>query len=171
MTSRIAYRTCHLCEATCGLELHLDARDITLVRGDREDVFSPGYLCPKGTALKHLESDGDRVRTPLLRTDNGFREASWDEAFEAIDAGLTPLRERHGNDALAVYVGNPNAHNLSGLVYGRVLLQAARTKNVYSANTVYQMPKQVSGGLMFGTGLSIPVPDVDRTDYLLILGA
>jgi anaerobic selenocysteine-containing dehydrogenase len=171
MTSRIAYRTCHLCEATCGLELHLDGRDITLVRGDHDDVFSHGYLCPKGTALKHLEKDRDRVRTPLLRSGNGFREASWDEAFAAIDAGLTPLRERYGNDALAVYVGNPNAHNLSGLVYGRVLLQAARTKNVYSASTVDQMPKQVSGGLMFGTGLSIPVPDVDRTDYLLMLGA
>ncbi len=171
MTSRIAYRTCHLCEATCGLELHLDGRDITLVRGDREDVFSHGYLCPKGTALKHLETDRDRVRAPLLRTENGFREVSWDEAFAAIDAGLSPLRERYGNDALAVYVGNPNAHNLSGLAYGRVLLQAARTKNVYSASTVDQMPKQVSGGLMFGTALSIPVPDVDRTDYLLMLGA
>ncbi len=144
MTSRIAYRTCHLCEATCGLELHLDGRDITLVRGDRDDVFSHGYLCPKGTAIKHLETDRDRVRAPLLRTENGFREVSWDEAFAAIDAGLSPLRERYGNDALAVYVGNPNAHNLSGLVYGRVLLQAARTKNVYSASTVDQMPKQVS---------------------------
>jgi anaerobic selenocysteine-containing dehydrogenase len=171
MISRIAYRTCHLCEATCGLELHLEGRDITLVRGDRDDVFSHGYLCPKGTALKHLETDRDRVRVPLLRTENGFREVSWDEAFAAVDAGLTPLRERYGNDALAVYVGNPNAHNLSGLVYGRVLLQAARTKNVYSASTVDQMPKQVSGGLMFGTALSIPVPDVDRTDYLLMLGA
>ncbi len=171
MTSRIAYRTCHLCEATCGLELHVEGRDITLVRGDRDDVFSHGYLCPKGTALKHLERDRDRVRAPLLRTENGFREVSWDEAFAAIDAGLTPLRERYGNDALAVYVGNPNAHNLSGLVYGRVLLQAARTKNVYSASTVDQMPKQVSGGLMFGTALSIPVPDLDRTDYLLMLGA
>jgi anaerobic selenocysteine-containing dehydrogenase len=171
MTTRIAYRTCHLCEATCGLELHLEGRDITLVRGDRDDVFSHGYLCPKGSALKHLENDRDRVRAPLVRTENGFREVSWDEAFATIDAGLTPLRERYGNDALAVYVGNPNAHNLSGLVYGRVLLQAARTKNVYSASTVDQMPKQVSGGLMFGTALSIPVPDVDRTDYLLMLGA
>ncbi len=171
MSARIAYRTCHLCEATCGLELHLEGREITLVRGDRDDVFSHGYLCPKGTALKHLETDPDRVRVPLLRTETGFREVSWDEAFAAIDAGLTPLRERYGNDALAVYVGNPNAHNLSGLVYGRVLLQAARTKNVYSASTVDQMPKQVSAGLMFGTALSIPVPDVDRTDYLLMLGA
>ncbi len=169
--TRTAYRTCHLCEATCGLELHLDGRAITLVRGDRDDVFSHGFLCPKGTALKQLESDPDRIRRPLVRRGDTFHEVSWDEAFEAIDAGLTPIREQYGPDALAVYLGNPTAHNLAGLVYGRVLLQAARTKNVYSASTVDQMPKQVSAGLMFGGALTIPVPDVDRTDYLLMLGA
>jgi anaerobic selenocysteine-containing dehydrogenase len=170
--TRTAYRTCHLCEATCGLELHLDRSDaITLVRGDRDDVFSHGFLCPKGTALKHLEADPDRVRRPLIRRGSEFHEATWDEAFEAIDAGLSPIRERYGPDALAIYLGNPSAHNLAGLVYGRVLLQAARTKNIYSASTVDQMPKQVSAGLLFGGALTIPVPDIDRTDYLLVLGA
>jgi anaerobic selenocysteine-containing dehydrogenase len=170
--ARIAYRTCHLCEATCGLELHLDGREITLVRGDRDDVFSHGYLCPKGTALKHLEADPDRVRTPLVRDrDGSFRPAGWDEAFAVVDEGIARVRERYGNDALAVYVGNPSAHNLAGLVYNRVVIQAARTPNVYSASTVDQMPKQVAAGLMFGAALSIPVPDVDRTDYLLVLGA
>jgi len=86
--TRIEYRTCHLCEATCGLELHLEGREITLVRGDRADVFSHGYLCPKGTAVKHLEADPDRVRTPLVKENGRFREATWDEAFAAIDAGL-----------------------------------------------------------------------------------
>ncbi len=167
----IGYRTCHLCEATCGLELHLEGRAITLVRGDRDDVFSHGYLCPKGTALKQLEADPDRVRRPLLREAEGFREVSWDDAFAAIDTGLSAVRDRFGPEALAVYLGNPNAHNLAGLVYNRALLQAARTPNVFSASTVDQMPKQVSAGLMFGTALSIPVPDVDRTDYLLLLGA
>jgi len=172
MDTRIEYRTCHLCEATCGLELHLDGREITLVRGDRDDVFSKGYLCPKGTALKHLEADPDRVRRPLVRNDDGsFREVDWDEAFRVIDAGLTRVREQYGNDALGVYLGNPGAHNLAALVYSRVVLQAARTKNVFSASTVDQMPKQVSAGLMFGGALTIPVPDVDRTDYLLMLGA
>jgi len=169
--TRTEYRTCHLCEATCGLELHLDGRAITLVRGDRDDVFSHGFLCPKGTALKQLEADPDRIRRPLLRDGDSFREVSWDEAFEAIDAGLTPIREQYGPDGLAVYLGNPGAHNLAGLVYSRVLLQAARTKNIYSASTIDQMPKQVSAGLMFGGALTIPVPDVDRTDYLLMLGA
>ncbi len=170
-TTRIEYRTCHLCEATCGLELHLDGRAITLVRGDRDDVFSHGYLCPKGTAVKQLESDPDRIRRPLVRRGDAFHEVSWDEAFDEIDAGLTPIRDQYGPDALAIYLGNPGAHNLAGLVYNRALLQAARTKNVYSASTVDQMPKQVSAGLMFGGGLTIPVPDVDRTDYLLMLGA
>ena len=169
--TRTEYRTCHLCEATCGLELRLEGRAITLVRGDRDDVFSHGFLCPKGTALKQLESDPDRIRTPLVRRGDTFHEATWDEAFEAIDAGLAPIREQYGPDALAIYLGNPSAHNLAGLVYNRVVLQAARTKNVYSASTVDQMPKQVSAGLMFGGGLTIPVPDVDRTDYLLMLGA
>jgi anaerobic selenocysteine-containing dehydrogenase len=169
--TRTAYRTCHLCEATCGLELHLDDSGITLVRGDRDDVFSRGFLCPKGTALKHLEADADRIRRPMIRRGDTFHEVSWDEAFEAIDAGLAPIREQHGPDALAVYLGNPSAHNLAGLMYGRVFLQAARTKNVYSASTVDQMPKQVSAGLMFGGALTIPVPDIDRTDYLLMLGA
>ena len=170
-SARTEYRTCQLCEATCGLELHLEGREITLVRGDRDDVFSHGFLCPKGTALKQLEADPDRIRRPLVRRGDTFHEVTWDEAFEAIDAGLTPIREQYGPDALAVYMGNPSAHNLAGLVYNRVLLQAARTKNVYSASTVDQMPKQVSAGLMFGGGLTIPIPDIDRTDYLLMLGA
>ena len=98
----ITYRTCHLCEATCGLELHHEGREITLVRGDRDDVFSHGFLCPKGTAIKHLEADPDRVRTPMIRTGETWREATWDEAFELIDERLTAIRAEHGNDALAI---------------------------------------------------------------------
>jgi anaerobic selenocysteine-containing dehydrogenase len=170
MTS-IAYRTCHLCEATCGLELHIDGGEIALVRGDREDVFSRGYLCPKGTAIKHLESDPDRVRTPMIRRGDTWHEVTWSEAFAEIDRRLGDVRAAHGNDSVAVYLGNPNAHNLGPVLYNRVFLQALGSANVYSASTVDQMPKQVSAGLMFGTALSVPVPDVDRTDYLLMLGA
>jgi anaerobic selenocysteine-containing dehydrogenase len=170
--TRIEFRTCPLCEATCGLELHLNERtEITLVRGDKDDVFSHGYLCPKGTALKQLESDPDRLRTPQIRTGDTWRDASWDDAFAEVERGLTEVIDRHGRDAVAVYLGNPNAHNLAGLVYNRVLLQSLGTTNVYSASTVDQMPKQVSAGLMFGAALSVPVPDVDRSDYVLMLGA
>ena len=167
----IAYRTCHLCEATCGLELHIDDGEIALVRGDRDDVFSHGYLCPKGTAIKHLEADPDRVRTPMIRRGETWHEVTWDEAFAEIDRRLGEVRTAHGNDSVAAYLGNPNAHNLGPVLYNRVFLQALGSANVYSASTVDQMPKQVSAGLMFGTALSVPVPDIDRTDYLLMLGA
>jgi anaerobic selenocysteine-containing dehydrogenase len=160
-----------LCEATCGLELHLEGDEIALVRGDREDVFSRGFLCPKGTALRQLESDPDRLRRPVVRRGDRWDDISWEDAFAEVEQGLTPILERHGRDAVAVYLGNPNVHNLAGSLYGRVLVQALGTSNVYSASTVDQMPKQVSAGLMFGTALSIPIPDVDRTDHLMILGA
>lgn len=171
--SEIAFRTCPLCEATCGLEIHHDGTRVTLVRGDRDDVFSHGFICPKGSALKDLEHDPDRLRAPMIRdrTTNQWRDVSWDEAFAHIDARLTPLLDQHGRDALAVYMGNPSAHNLAPMIYNRVVNQAAGTKNVFSASTVDQMPKQVAAGLVFGTALSVPVADIDHTDHLVILGA
>ena len=171
MAERTAYATCPFCEATCGLEVQFDGDAVAGVRGDREDVFSQGFICPKGASIKALHEDPDRVRTPLVRRDGELVEATWDEAFAEIDRRLPPLLEQHGRDAVGVYVGNPAAHNLSFVTYGRVLIKALGTKNVYTASTVDQMPKQVSSGLMFGAGLSVPVPDVDRTDHLLILGA
>jgi len=169
--SRTAYRTCPLCEATCGLELHLDDDDLTLVRGDKEDVFSHGYLCPKGTALKALDADPNRIRTPQIRRGDTWHDATWDEAFAEIETRLLPIMEEHGRDAVGIYMGNPSAHNLSNMVYNRVLNQTVGTKNIFSASTVDQMPKQVSAGLMFGAALTVPVPDVDRMDYLVVMGA
>jgi anaerobic selenocysteine-containing dehydrogenase len=169
--TRTALRTCPLCEATCGLELTLAGEEVTAIRGDREDVFSHGFICPKGYALKELHADPDRVRTPLIRRPDGsFAPASWDEAFELIDRRLAPILAADRN-AVAVYLGNPNAHNLSNLLYDKVLLKALATRNAYSASTVDQFPKQMASALMFGTGTSVPVPDVDRTQHLLILGA
>src|SRR6266498_5949934 len=109
--TRTVYRTCPLCEATCGLELTLEARDLVRVRGDREDVFSHGYICPKAVALVDLERDPDVVRSPLVRDGDGLREASWEEAFERVDAGLRSVIDAGGPDAVAVYLGNPNVHN------------------------------------------------------------
>jgi len=166
-----AYRTCPLCEATCGLELTIEDGTVSRIRGDAEDVFSRGFVCPKGAALKPLHEDPDRVRAPLLRAGSGFEEVSWEDAFGEIERRLTPIVERHGRDAIAAYLGNPNAHNLDALIYGRVALKALGTRNLFSATTVDQMPKHVSAGHMFGAPLSIPVPDVDRTDHLLMLGA
>jgi len=168
---RISYHTCPLCEATCGLEIRSRGREVTGIRGDADDVFSRGFICPKAYALKELDADPDRLRTPLIRRDGALAPATWDEAFAEIDARLTPILREHGRDALAVYLGNPSAHSLALSIYNQVFLRALGSKNMYSASTVDQMPKQVAVGLMFGTALSTPVPDLDRTDYLLILGA
>ena len=145
--------------------------EVVSVRGDKDDVLSGGFICPKAHGLKQLHEDPDRLTTPLIRRGGELVEATWDEAFEEIDRRLSPILAEHGKNSVAVYIGNPNAHNLSALVYGPVWLRALGTQNIYSASTVDQMPKQVSAGLMFGTMLSVPVPDVDRTDHLLILGA
>src|SRR4051794_20479101 len=170
----VAFRTCPLCEATCGLALEVDAaaHTVTKVRGDADDVFSHGFLCPKGVSLKELHDDPDRVRTPLIKQADGtFAPASWDEAFALIAEKLPAVMERGGKDAVAAYVGNPAAHSLAFLLYGKVLLKALGTKNIFSASTVDQYPKQAASALMFGTGTTIAIPDLDRTDYLLCLGA
>ncbi|MDQ3728184.1 MAG: molybdopterin oxidoreductase family protein [Actinomycetota bacterium] len=172
MSTSTHFRTCPFCEATCGLRLEVsDEGTVESIRGDSEDVLSAGFLCPKAFGLKELREDPDRLRAPLVRRDGELREASWPEAFAAVEAGLAPLLEEHGRDAVAVYAGNPNAHNLSAMVYLQVLLRALGSKNVYSASSVDQMPKHFSAGHMFGHWSSIPVPDIDRTDYLMIWGA
>ncbi|MGZ4271588.1 MAG: molybdopterin oxidoreductase family protein [Solirubrobacteraceae bacterium] len=167
-----AFRTCPLCEAGCGLEITVADGVVERIRGDADDVFSAGFICPKGTSLKALHEDPDRLRAPLVRgADGELHEATWDEAFAEIDRRLPAIVAAHGRDSVAAYVGNPAAHSLGPLLYGRVLLKALGTRNIYTASTVDQFPKQLASGLMFGTGLTVAVPDVDRTDHLLILGA
>jgi len=145
---------------------------VSAVRGDPEDVFSHGFLCPKGVSLAELHDDPDRLRAPLLRTSSGaFETVSWERALAEIHARLSPILSERGRDAVAVYLGNPNAHNLSSMIYGRALLKTLGTRNVYSASTLDQYPKQMAAACMFGTGLSVPVPDVDRCQHLLMLGA
>ncbi|GAA0442686.1 dehydrogenase [Actinoplanes capillaceus] len=164
---RTAYRTCPLCEAACGLELTIDADRVVAARGDREHVFSHGFVCPKGATFGQLTDDPDRLRRPLVK---GV-EVSWAEAFAAVRAGLRPIIERYGAQAVALYLGNPNAHTMSGGLYVTPLIRSLGSRNVYSASTVDQMPKHVSCGYLFGNPLTIPVPDLDRTDFLLMLGA
>jgi anaerobic selenocysteine-containing dehydrogenase len=168
---RTAYTTCPLCEATCGLELTVEDDRITAVRGDRYDTFSNGFLCPKGASLGALDADPDRLRTPLARRDGEFEPVSWDDAFTLVDEKLTPIIAEHGRDAVAVYLGNPTVHSLAGGLYAGVLRKALDSRNVFTAATVDQMPKHVSSGLLYGGIFTIPVPDIDRTDFLLLLGA
>ncbi len=171
MSTVLHHRTCPLCEATCGLEIELEGREVKKVRGDADDVFSAGFICPKGASLGELHSDPDRLERPLVRRDGELVEASWEEAFAAIEEGLGPILADGNRDAVAAYVGNPNAHTLDGAVHLRALLKGLGSRNVFTASSVDQMPKQVSCGYMFGGGLTVPIPDLDRTSYLLILGA
>ncbi|MFI7055155.1 molybdopterin-dependent oxidoreductase [Streptosporangium canum] len=169
---RTAHRTCPLCEAVCGLRLTLDdTGHVTSVKGDPDDPFSKGFVCPKGASLGRLDEDPDRLRVPMIRKGGEWREATWEEAFQAVDQGLKNVIDTHGRQALAVYLGNPNAHSMAGALYGPPLIRALGTRNVFSASSADQMPKHVSCGLMFGDPLAIAVPDLDRTDYLLMLGA
>ncbi|MCM2578202.1 molybdopterin oxidoreductase family protein [Streptomyces meridianus] len=169
--SRTALRICPLCEATCGLTLTIEGDRVTGARGDGEDVFSAGFICPKGAAFPELDGDPDRLRHPMVRRNGELRECGWDEAFTAVADGLRPLIGEHGPDAVAVVLGNPNVHTVAGALYPPVLLRALGTRNLYTASTVDQMPKHVSSGLMFGDPFAIPVPDLDRTDHLLLIGA
>lgn len=169
--TRVSYITCPLCEATCGLEVTTSGRAVVSIRGDQADVFSHGYLCPKASALKALDADPDRLRGPLIREGAQWREATWDEAFAEVERLLSAVISDYERNAVAIYLGNPNVHNLSGLLYNAPLIRALRSRNIYTATTLDQAPKHVSAGLMFGGAFSIPIPDVDRCDYLLILGA
>src|SRR5262245_24217037 len=167
----IAHRICPLCEACCGLELTVTDGRVTSVRGHEEDVFSRGYICPKAVALKDLHEDPDRLRAPLVKRNGVFVEVSWDEAFAEIERRLLPIQQQHGRDAVGALFGNPSVHKAGLILYVPRLARALATRNIFSASTVDQMPKQLSSGLMFGEWLSIPVPDIERTDLLVILGA
>jgi anaerobic selenocysteine-containing dehydrogenase len=166
-----AWLTCPLCEAACGLEITVRDGVPVRVRGDRHDPMSRGYLCPKGASLIGLHADPDRLRRPMIRRDGLLVEVGWDEAFAEAERLIHDLLARHGRDALATFVGNPSAYNLSLLLFGPQLIRAVRSGKHFSSGSVDILPKQFACALMYGHTLSIPVPDVDQTDYLLILGA
>ncbi len=166
-----ALRICPLCEATCGLVLTIEDGTVTHARGDADDVFSAGFICPKGASLPGLDNDPDRLRGPLIRKDGELVDATWDEAFDAVAAGLGGAVAAHGGTSVGVYLGNPNAHTVAGSLYAPVIVKALGTRQVFSASTLDQMPKHVSLGFMFGSPVAFTVPDLDRTDHLVVIGA
>lgn len=166
-----ALRICPLCEATCGLTLTIEDGRVTGARGDREDVFSHGFICPKGASFAELDNDPDRLTRPLVRRDGELTEATWDEAYAVIAERLGGIIAEHGGGSVGVYLGNPNAHTIAGALYGPLIIRALKTRQVFSASTLDQMPKHVALGHMFGSPVAFTVPDLDRTDYLVIVGA
>ena len=155
---RFQCRTCPLCEATCGLAVEVDGERVVSVRGDVDDPFSRGFVCPKGAALGALHHDPDRLRVPRVRRAGRLVEASWDEAFEAIEAGLMPLLDLHGRNSLALLLGNPITHHLAPAFYVGPLVRACGTRNLYSASTVDQMPQHVVSGCSGATRTRSPSP-------------
>ncbi len=156
----------------CGLEIEADDGEVLSIRGDARDPLSQGHICPKGVALRDLHTDPDRLRYPLRRERRGrFARVSWEDAFSEIATRLHEIQAAHGNDSVAVYAGNPNAHNLGALLFGPLLIRGLRTKNRFSASSVDQWPAMFASYFMYGHQLLWSVPDVDRTQTFLMLGA
>jgi anaerobic selenocysteine-containing dehydrogenase len=167
----IHYQTCCLCEAGCGVAVETDGDRVVAVRGDDADPFSKGYICPKASALGDLHHDPDRLRRPVVRDGTTWREVAWDAAFDLVGTRLSAVRARHGKHAIAVYQGNPTAHNLGLLTYGQLLWRSLGTRNQYSATSLDQLPHMLAALLMFGNQAMMPVPDIDRCDLFVCLGA
>ena len=166
------FRTCPLCEAMCGIAIDLDDEGkISAIRGDTDDVFSRGHICPKAVALQDLHLDPDRLRRPLRRSATGFSEVSWEEALSEAAERLARVQGDHGRNALAVYLGNPVVHDHGALLISQLLHKSLKTRSRFSATSVDQLPSMLAAYLMFGHQLLLPVPDLDRTSFLLVLGA
>jgi anaerobic selenocysteine-containing dehydrogenase len=171
-TTRTVYRTCTLCEACCGLRFEVTGDRITAVRPDDDDVLSRGFVCPKGVAIADVHHDPDRLRQPLVRGDDGvLRPTTWEHAFDVVAERLTAIRAAHGADAIAVYMGNPIVHNHGAIMLRGGLLKAIGSRNNTSAGSQDTSPRFAASYYLYGSSLSIPIPDVDRTDYFLCIGA
>jgi len=171
--SHTVHRVCPFCEATCGLAVSVEGDAITSVRGDKQDPFSRGFVCPKAHGLKELHHDPDRLRMPVRRTADGWQEISWAEAYDEVTSRLLAIREQYGNDAIGMYEGNPVVHDLGALLYRPVISRALASKSLFNSSAIDTLPKIVSTGLLFGRQfpMAVPVPDIDRTDHLLVIGA
>ena len=162
---------CNLCEAICGLKLTIEGGQVTGIRGNPNDPLSRGHICPKGVALADIHNDPDRLRVPLKRVNGALVETTWDDALDLAADTLARTINEHGRDALGIYLGNPNVHSLGSMTHGIGLVKMLRTKNTYSATSVDQLPQQLIAHLMFGHQMLIPIPDIDRTDHFLVIGA
>ncbi len=170
-SERTSLRTCTLCEAMCGLVITTEGDRVVDIRGDADDPLSKGHICPKAVALQDVHTDPDRIRHPMKRVGSEWKQIGWDEAIALAVQGIQDVQKRHGRDAVAAYVGNPTVHSLGAMLFVGDFLRSLRTKNRYSATSVDQLPAHVAAMYMFGHALLIPIPDLDRTDHLLIFGA
>ena len=164
------YRTCNICEAMCGIEINYQDKQIISIKGDQKDPFSQGYNCPKATALQDFYQDPDRLKTPIKRTKNGWQAISWQQAISEVSEQFKATQKQYGHNALGIYLDNPNAHNLGNSTLFKPFLKSLGTINRYSSASTDQMPHHVASNFMLGAGMLIPIPDIDRTDFMLIIG-
>lgn len=167
---QLHYRSCNLCEAICGIVIEHQNGEILSIKGDKDDPFSKGHICPKAVALQDIYNHPDRLKQPIQKTKNGWQEISWDDAYKITSDKIKDLQKQYGKDSIAFYQGNPSVHNYGTMLFSGQLRKALKTKNNYSATSLDQLPHQYVAQLMFGHPLMIPVPDIDRTDYFLIIG-
>ena len=165
------YRNCNICEAICGIEITVETDGRLNIRGDKDDPFSRGYICPKAVALQDIHYDKDRLKYPVRRTANGWERIGWDQAFDEVAENLKRIQAKHGRNSIATYLGNPTVHTSGALLFAPSFLRSLRTRNKYSATSVDQLAHHLASTLMFGHQLLLPVPDLDRTKLFLILGA
>lgn len=175
MNKTLHHRACHLCEAICGLNIEIThepgaAPTISSIKGDPQDSFSRGHICPKAVALQDIQNDPDRLRAPHKRVGEHWQAISWDEAFELAAQKLWAIQQAHGQNAVAVYQGNPSVHNYGLMTHSNYFLGLLKTRNRFSATSVDQLPQHLTSYLMYGHGLLLPIPDIDHTDFMLILG-
>jgi len=175
MTKTLHHRACHLCEAICGLTIETTEVDaghlqITSIKGDPLDTFSRGHICPKAVALQDIQNDPDRLHQPMRRVGSEWQPMEWEDAFKLVAERLADIQQRHGQNAVAVYQGNPSVHNYGLMTHSNYFLGLLKTRNRFSATSVDQLPHHLTSHLMYGHGLLLPIPDIDHTDFMLILG-
>ncbi len=169
-TNKTHYRACHLCEAICGLEIKTRGSEITSIKGDKLDPVSQGFICPKATAIADIHTDPDRLRMPHKRVGDAWVEISWQEAIQLTAEKLAATQQQHGNDSVGFFAGNPGVHNYGNLTHGPALRRIIKTRNNYSATSLDQLPHQLTAWAMYGHQFALPIPDVDQTDMMVIMG-
>ena len=164
------YRACNLCEAICGIEIKTQGEEIISIKGDPKDPLGRGHICPKAVALQDIYNDPDRLKQPIKKVDGQWQEISWEEAYDFAVQGMLDVQTRHGKNALALYAGNPNVHNYGSLTHGAMFSKLLKTHNRFSSTSLDQLPLQMMCRLMYGHQLAVPIPDIDNTDYFVIMG-
>lgn len=171
MEEKIHYRACNLCEAICGLEIKVKGTEIISINGDKKDPLSRGHICPKALGLKDIYEDPNRLKMPIKRTGDTWTEISWEQAFTEVTENIKRIQSQFGKNAVGIYTGNPAVHNSGTLLSLPAFGKALGTKNRFSATSSDQLPHHFVGALLYGHPLLLPVPDIDHTDFMIIMGA